>query len=1770
MKRFLLKSKSLAIMLIISNLLLANSAFAKSTTWNLATGGLWTTAGNWTNGVPAAGDDVTINTTSTAITNIPSISLNSLTIGGNCNLVPAAAGNTLTVTGTFSVASGFALSLGTSGATRYNMTLGSACVGTLNGTLNVYSTGTNATFTNSGTLSIGSAGFVADGGGANNSDFSLSATGVLKVASTAGISTTAGTGNIRLTGTRTYTAGSEVVYNGSAAQVTGNAIPTTSDITIDNTAGVTLTAALTSTGTLTMTNGTLDMANTNLSVAGLTGSGNLTHSSGAAGTRTLTVTGTGSPAAFTGVISNGTATSVLLNKSGTGTLTLNGLNTYTGTTTISAGTISINTLQDVSGGASSLGAPTTVANGTITLVVASSTLKYTGAGNSSNRVIATTTDGSSIDASGTGSLTLTGGVTSGGGNDDLELTGTGVGIMNSVIATGSGLLDKTGTGTWTFGAANSYTGTTTVSAGTLAYGINNAISSGAVIISGGTLDIGTFTDNVGTVTLTSGIIAGTSGVLTGTSYAMQSGSVSAILAGAVNLTKTTAGTVTMSGANTYTGVTTITTGILSVSTIGNGGVAGNLGAATNAVGNLVLNGGTLQYTGATASTNRNYTLGATSTIEVTNAANTLTISGASNVTANGLTKTGAGTLQLSAANGYTGTTTVSAGTLLYGINNALSSGAVTVNGGTFDIATFTDAVGTVTLTSGTIAGTSGVLTGTSYAMQSGSVTAILGGAGIALTKTTSGTVTMSGINTYTGITTISAGILSVGTIGNGGVAGNLGAATNAAANLVLGGGTLQYTGVTASTNRAFTLTTGTTSTIDVATSTENLTISGASAATTGSLIKSGDGALTLSGANAYTGTTTVSAGALIAGASVTASVAGPFGNAATAIIMGNASTTANSSSPSLLTGGAFTMARTVTVANQATTGKYSIGGNTDNNSTFSGLITFSQPFSAVQVATTGTNTLTISGGATGGLAGSKTVTFDNAGMITVGTVAMSNGTGTTVVRKINNGTLVMNVANTYTGGTTLDVGGLRLSNTGGAGIAGQALTLNGGSLVLATNTTVNAYNVTVGGNVNIFSDRSTVGAGITHTLGTLSVGNFSMFYYLGSNVNDGLGGVTFGATTLSAATPVFDVSNGGLNITLGALSGNNPFNKAGGGQLTLGTASARTGGTATLVGGTLRLSSVSGLGTTAVPLQLNGGTLELSTDATVNAYNATVGGDVTIMSNRATAGAGITHILGTLSMGANTVTAIKGANATSGTPAVQFGNFTMTGIATLSPGNANILMAGSATGAFKLFKSGTGTLQKITTAWTLGGDFEITAGTYDATTQNTTLLGNWLNNGGTHTASGASTVIMNGSALQTIGGGTSTTFNALTIDNNSGVSLDNNETVNAILTLTNGKLNIPTGNTLTIANGNAIAGSGFDANKQIATLVDYGTGAKGFVRVNNLATSVAYLLPVGDGTNYLPVTLTPTDVAASNSFNVCVFQGITADGEPNGTPFTTPQKNNCVDAVWTVNYNGPGSPTAAAVDMKVEWPQSLEGINFQSYLGNVIGIAHYDAAPTSLWGPVVGIGNNPVTGGDATRGTITQFSPFGVGRIDPTGGVLAIKINYFNASKGNGFNTLNWQAACSSSQAIFELERSVDGVNFININSIIATQARCASPFSYNDNTAPAGTVFYRIRIIDVDGKASYSAIVKLSSQVKDIELSGIAPNPVMNIAQVKVNTTKKDVVNLVVIAADGKVVSRTSVQLQAGSSIISVDIANLPSGVYMLKGIFSDGQTNTVKFIKQ
>ncbi len=178
--------------------------------------------------------------------------------------------------------------------------------------------------------------------------------------------------------------------------------------------------------------------------------------------------------------------------------------------------------------------------------------------------------------------------------------GTDTVTWNSMIS-GVGGLNKTGTGTLTLSAVNSYTGITAVNAGTLQLSGSGTLGgiTGSTTVSGGTLDLGaTSQTQNGGVTLSGGTIQNGTLSSSGT-FALSNGTVSAVLAGSGGVAKTGADTVTLSGANTYTGGTTVSAGTLQLS--GSGTLGSTSGSTTVSGGTLDLGGTSQTQNGVTLS-----------------------------------------------------------------------------------------------------------------------------------------------------------------------------------------------------------------------------------------------------------------------------------------------------------------------------------------------------------------------------------------------------------------------------------------------------------------------------------------------------------------------------------------------------------------------------------------------------------------------------------------------------------------------------------------------------------------------------------------------------------------------------------------------------------------------------------------------------------------------------------------------------------------------------------------------------------------------------------------------------------------------------------------------------------------------------------------------------------------------------------------------------------------------------------------------------------------
>lgn len=337
-------------------------------------------------------------------------------------------------------------------------------------------------------------------------------------------------------------------------------------------------------------------------------------------------------------------------KAGAGTLTLSAANSYDGATTINAGVLQISASAD----RLPTGTAVTLAN----TVGAALDL------NSLNQTIASLSGGGVAG----GNVTLGSGTLTVGDANSTTYAG--------AISGATGNLLKQGAGTLTLSGSSSHGGTTTINNGTLEYGAANVLGdSSSVVVAGGSLSILGYSDTVAGVQLSSGSITGSGGTLTSSSaFDVQSGSATAILGGIAGLNKTGSGTVTLSGANSYSGETLITNGKLlygASDVIAGGAVTVNgasavldLGSYSDTVGTVTVDGGGIITNGTGLTSTGSFALKAGSVYSV--------LAGAGI----GLNKTSAGTVTLAAANTYSGSTTINNGTLRLASGGSIASSAV--------------------------------------------------------------------------------------------------------------------------------------------------------------------------------------------------------------------------------------------------------------------------------------------------------------------------------------------------------------------------------------------------------------------------------------------------------------------------------------------------------------------------------------------------------------------------------------------------------------------------------------------------------------------------------------------------------------------------------------------------------------------------------------------------------------------------------------------------------------------------------------------------------------------------------------------------------------------------------------------------------------------------------------------------------------------------------------------------------------------------------------
>lgn len=877
---------------------------------------------------------------------------------------------------------------------------------------------------------------------------------------------------------------------------------------------------------------------------------------------TLTLTGTGGVISvgtgLTATVSSAIDGTVGLTKTTAGTLNLSGTNVYTGVTNVNAGILAISSATALggtadgtvvaTGAALQVGGAITVAE-TLTLngtgISSAGALRKTGA-NTTTWSGAITLGSASRINSDAGTLEITGGIT---GTDNLTLGGAGGTTISSPIAIGAGTLTKDGagtailSGTHTFASASVSLGvlqfnspasiggtganvTATSSGatgGTVAAGYPidqaflariNSTSNGVIALAvdsalGTTLDMSAFGSarlgGVGLVTFNGSItpnantyrLGGGGGTLTISSALTDVGGSTSL---EVGLNGTPVGTVVLTGANTYTGATTV-------------------------------NAGVLQYN-ATAS------IGSTPNVTVNSLGAVAAGFAIDQAFLNRINPTSVGTvaLALDSSNPLDFSTLTGANLTaarLGAVGTFTYSGTLTPNGTTYRLG-----------------GGGGTLTVSSNLVNVGGPSSVdIGISGVA------GTVILTGANTFTGGITINGGILQAGnttSFNNNPV--TFGAATTGVLRINGLGVTIGGLATNATPGTAFVENMNATAavlTVDIPSGSN--TFAGVLRNGTGGtfgLTKAGAGTLVLSGANTFTGVTTVSGGVLEM--------------ATTGALGTNAGNTIVSSGAALQVAVTGSIAEPLNLSGNGISNGGALRKTTNVATTWSGAITLATGGARIN---TDANLLTISAGISGT---GQPLTVGGAGNTTI-SGAITTGSGGTVI-KDGAGTLTLSNSSTTAGNNFAAVDATSVVITINGGILSQ-----GGESTATLGTTsytgvlpsivVPSYILINGGTLQ----STRVGVGVT---------------FLATNK-----GITLGP--LGGTLDVTDAVAGNLNIYSGVITGGSTtggLTKSGAGVLSI-TAALTYSGPTVVAGGTLRVRTTAERFPNGTALTVNSGAI---------------------------------------------------------------------------------------------------------------------------------------------------------------------------------------------------------------------------------------------------------------------------------------------------------------------------------------------------------------------------------------------------------------------------------------------------------------------------------------------------------------------------------------------------------------------------------------------------
>lgn len=213
---------------------------------------------------------------------------------------------------------------------------------------------------------------------------------------------------------------------------------------------------------------------------------------------------------------------------------------------------------------------------------------------------------------------------------------------------------------------------------------------------------------------------------------------------------------------------------------------------------------------------------------------------------------------------------------------------------------------------------------------------------------------------------------------------------------------------------------------------------------------------------------------------------------------------------------------------------------------------------------------------------------------------------------------------------------------------------------------------------------------------------------------------------------------------------------------------------------------------------------------------------------------------------------------------------------------------------------------------------------------------------------------------------------------------------------------------------------------------------------------------------------------------------------------------------------------------------------------------------------LAGVDNRNTTDNYVEKTGIASFSMWTLTDVNDA---LPVVLTAFKATCQNSYTLLQWQTVTEENAAAFTIEKSSDGINWADIETVAAQNNPAGAAYSYED-MSPQPTAFYRLKMVDKDGKFTYSPV--FSGGCNDVPMPfAVYPNPVHNEATVRLSARQNSHASVQLYSSNGQLLAKYEWHLSTGINSMPIAVSNLAAGIYMVR-VLLNGEVLQAKLLKE